>query len=1082
MEKFCGKCGKKLKRNGKCPKCDEKNGIRKIILIIVMMLFIIVGVGVFFFINDIDLSYVIQKLGIRINHTAKYNPMEINYVPEQESIEYDKQLNVYYSNNILIVFFTSDIKEDKVSGVIEYLNGEIVGCIPELEMYQIKLSEEYSVNELKNIADDVMKKFEMVLYATYDTAVASGNDTNNIIIPNDPWEDDVDKTDWNDNDVDGSNWWIEAVEVNKTWNYNAQFSEINIGICDSSFDIGHEDLKNKCSFPNEVLKSRNIITPWWNDWNKETKNIGDQDNYHGTHVAGIIGAELNNKKGINGIVDNCNLLLAPYYCDENAQEYLWWDSSTYANLAYLVEAGAKVINFSQGKTNFLTAAMNSYSDEFLLREGNMAAISIAKLLEEGHDFVVVQSAGNGNGETHAAVDAFQNGWFACITEKNITASDTIDIEDVRNRVIIVGAAEQNNNGYQCTSFSNYGKQVDICAPGEKIYSTVPGETFYDFEFWGGYGYASGTSMSAPIVTGVCGLVWSINTNLSGEQVKKIVCSNTGVNVSSNPNVSDKDSYKMVNAKKAIDAAVNYKKNDQENNILVVPTQIPSNAVFYNGHYYYLYSGGIASTYEEAMKYCNDKGGYLATLTSKEENDFVYSYIKQQNCQSAYFGLYEDGIEGNWKWSTGENVFYTNWSYGEPNNENNTEKYGMFYYKYGDGYWNDGDFGISRTDGGKDFICEWGEYSLEQQKVSNERNIALVLDVSGSMSGAPLDETKKASNNFINTILEEDASIGLIAYDDQAEYISSFSNSKTLLQSAVTGLSSGGSTNIEDGLSKATNMLNSTTAKKKIIVLMSDGEPNTGREGEELIAYANEIKEQGILIYTLGFFESLGQKSSAQQLMEGIASDGCHYEVASADDLVFFFEDMADQINGQKYIYVRIACPVDVSVTYNGQTLSSSENELNLRTEFGTLTFEESEEETSENEDDRIKVLRLKEGVDYDIQIDGTGHGFMNYTIGFMDEEGDYDDFRTFENIKITRRTKIDTVAAVSSESILNIDEDGDGKYDLKLKAEANGYGEEVKIPEWIFIVIGLAVTMIIIDIFILIILKKCKNKRRKADN
>ena len=108
------------------------------------------------------------------------------------------------------------------------------------------------------------------------------------------------------------------------------------------------------------------------------------------------------------------------------------------------------------------------------------------------------------------------------------------------------------------------------------------------------------------------------------------------------------------------------------------------------------------------------------------------------------------------------------------------------------------------------------------------------------------------------------------------------------------------------------MLEKTGGKKKIIVLMSDGEPNNGLQGDDLIEYADSIKKEGIRIYTIGFFDSLSDKSSAQYLMEHIASDGCHYEASGADQLVFFFEDMADQINGQKYIYVRIACPVDVS--------------------------------------------------------------------------------------------------------------------------------------------------------------------------
>lgn len=266
-------------------------------------------------------------------------------------------------------------------------------------------------------------------------------------------------------------------------------------------------------------------------------------------------------------------------------------------------------------------------------------------------------------------------------------------------------------------------------------------------------------------------------------------------------------------------------------------------------------------------------------------------------------------------------------------------------------------------------------------------------------------------------------------------------------------------------------------RKKIIVLMSDGEPNEGKEGEDLIAYADDIKSDDILIYTLGFFENMsGSKSSAQYLMEQLASDGCHYEVASADDLVFFFEDMADQINGQKYIYVRIACPVDVSVTYNGETLSSAESALNVRTDFGTLTFEDNENVTSDNEDDRIKVLRLKEGAGYDVQIVGTGRGMMDYTIGFMDEIGDYNDFRRFEDVKITKRTVIDTVAVVSDESVLNIDENGDGKYDVKLRAEENGYGEEVKTPVWIYV--GIAGGAVLLVIIVLAVVKVRKNKKK----
>ena len=84
--------------------------------------------------------------------------------------------------------------------------------------------------------------------------------------------------------------------------------------------------------------------------------------------------------------------------------------------------------------------------------------------------------------------------------------------------------------------------------------------------------------------------------------------------------------------------------------------------------------------------------------------------------------------------------------------------------------------------------------------------------------------------------------------------------------------------------------------------MSDGLPTLGKDGEELIKYAEKIKDQGVLIYTLGFFQNTEEyKAEGQYLMEKIASEGCHYEVSSSEDLVFFFEDVAGQIGGQKYI-------------------------------------------------------------------------------------------------------------------------------------------------------------------------------------
>ena len=358
-----------------------------------------------------------------------------------------------------------------------------------------------------------------------------------------------------------------------------------------------------------------------------------------------------------------------------------------------------------------------------------------------------------------------------------------------------------------------------------------------------------------------------------------------------------------------------------------------------------------------------------------------------------------------------------------------------------------------ADGGK---SEWIEHTT-----SSSRDIVLTLDVSGSMSGNPLEETKKASYNFINSILKVDASIGIVTYDSSAKIISDFNMNESYLSRVVRTINDGGGTNIEAGLSTAYNMLQKSNAEKKVIVLMSDGEPNDGKIGDELIAYANEIKNDGIYIYTLGFFANdWGGKSSAQALMEAIASDGGHFEVADTNVLTLFFGDVADQINGQKYIYIRIGCPADVSVSYNGEILNSSADSQSIRTSFGTLTFEESAEQSI----NYIKVLRLKEDGDYKIHIEGTSRGKMDYSIGFMDEMGEYSDIRRFHDIPITRRTIIDTTAQVSNITEINVDEDGDGRYDIKYQATENGIGEVVDYAYlyWAIVVIAVLVIFLVL--------------------
>ena len=135
--------------------------------------------------------------------------------------------------------------------------------------------------------------------------------------------------------------------------------------------------------------------------------------------------------------------------------------------------------------------------------------------------------------------------------------------------------------------------------------------------------------------------------------------------------------------------------------------IPSDALVYNGHSYYIYSN-VADTWEEAKAYCESLGGHLAVITSDEENTAIFEYIRSKGYSNVVFGFSDAESEGNWTWVNGESVTYTNWekSYNEPNG-GTTENYAMFKETYNDGTWNDCRFNDVINYGSDcNFICEW----------------------------------------------------------------------------------------------------------------------------------------------------------------------------------------------------------------------------------------------------------------------------------------------------------------------------------------------------------------------------------------
>ncbi|MHA3225071.1 vWA domain-containing protein [Globicatella sulfidifaciens] len=120
-----------------------------------------------------------------------------------------------------------------------------------------------------------------------------------------------------------------------------------------------------------------------------------------------------------------------------------------------------------------------------------------------------------------------------------------------------------------------------------------------------------------------------------------------------------------------------------------------------------------------------------------------------------------------------------------------------------------------------------EVEAQDYRKDLKTDIVLVIDRSGSMAGNRMTNAKEAANNFVTQILDKDPTnsrISIVSFASDARKDSSFSNDKVSLQSSINNISAGGGTFTQGGLKQAENLIGGSTADRKYIVLLSDGEP------------------------------------------------------------------------------------------------------------------------------------------------------------------------------------------------------------------------------------------------------------------
>lgn len=219
--------------------------------------------------------------------------------------------------------------------------------------------------------------------------------------------------------------------------------------------------------------------PFEKNYGNNDVNGGHAD--HGTHVAGIVGAVADNNLGIKGIAQQVKIMVLRAVPDGDER-----DKDVANAIIYAVDNGARVVNMSFGKGH----------------SPNKAAVDAAIQYAEKNNVLLVHAAGNASLNIDET-DQFPMKFFG-EKERSSAVSNWIN----------VGASGRKKGADLTAEFSNYGKNnVDIFAPGVDVYSTVPD---------GKYKENSGTSMAAPVVTGVAALILNYYPELTAVELKEVL--------------------------------------------------------------------------------------------------------------------------------------------------------------------------------------------------------------------------------------------------------------------------------------------------------------------------------------------------------------------------------------------------------------------------------------------------------------------------------------------------------------------------------------------------------------------------------
>ncbi len=331
-------------------------------------------------------------------------------------------------------------------------------------------------------------------------------------------------------------WGLEKIEAPHGWNIETG-NGVVVAVLDTGIDLDHTDLSgNIWSNPDSTaeynISTYTIVydTHGWNfiDNNKDP----DDDNNHGTHCAGIIGAMANNSTSSGAVgISWYNKLMAVKVLDNSGEG----DSVDIINgIIYAADRGADIISMSLGG-----------NPQDPPSEAERDAVNYAY----NKGCVIAAASGNHYDSQISYPAGYEN-------------------------VIAVGATDINDKR---ANTSNYGEGLDIVAPGVNIYSTIIG----------GYDNMDGTSMACPYVAGLASIVISLwerkdNPGWTPLQVRNVITSNCDdINSASYPGWDKYTGYGRINVRSTLEFVNSGVVNISDNEVLVYPN--PFNPDFQRAH-------------------------------------------------------------------------------------------------------------------------------------------------------------------------------------------------------------------------------------------------------------------------------------------------------------------------------------------------------------------------------------------------------------------------------------------------------------------------------------------------------------------